>query len=523
MPSTKLINTLFASFLLLNLKSAYSFDFSNSIKKLFIPEFESLQDVEKAPKVIKSSARAVFRFEGGTGSFVKHDKKIYIMTNNHVLGFKHCARNGCFAKAVFNYQKGANALHKTLFVTPVAASADVDVSFYEFKEVTSGGDFVNVKPSAVLEFESEEPKVASDVFPIGHPRKSIKKFSSGKIVKFENGYMYVDALTLPGNSGSPIISRDGKIVGIHHSSAKKNDGFTREGLLYVGRASSNLSMLKVLDNGIKNNQEQLAKFLDVNRKVSLSTAKKYSTIYKKSKTIPSLLNKLDFFTALYKDCESRIDMATTHTGKFIKSHDSCTVASSWINCGNKKGEDISVEYVLATTLDDAHPDFGSKAGYCPALKMRKNWANLFLKIGEKYRSFHGKDPLAWTAEALSKLITNSKNTATVVVKNIEAETGTSKGGLNVTNMLRVAKNSESLKDVIVNGIDLKKTILSYKDITGYQYELSKIAQTADQLHNHTHLKNEEFEPLIKTILDEPQLSLNAKLIVEKIAYEKGLL
>jgi V8-like Glu-specific endopeptidase len=503
-------------------EAAYSFDLSG-IKKFFIPEFESLQDVKEASKFIKSSSRAVFRFEGGTGSFVKYNDQLYIMTNNHVLGYKHCARNGCFAKAIFNYEKGKSAVNKTLFVTPVAASTDVDVSFFKFKEVTANGDFLSVKPNVFLNLTPSNAQVGSEVYPIGHPRKSIKKYSSGKIVKYENGYMFVDALTLPGNSGSPIVNSAGEIVGIHHSSAKKNDGFTRDGLLYVGRASSNISIVNVLEKGLKNTKDQLVKFWDVNKPVSYRYAKKFSKIYIKSKTIPSLRSKQDFFDSLYEDCKTKLDLGSNHAGKFVKSHEACSVASSWINCGKGIKEDISVKYVLAATLNDSHPDFEQTSGYCPNIAMKKKWANLFLKIGHKYRSFHGKDPLLWTAEALSKLISNSKTNSKVVLKNIEAELGKDSANVTVTNMLRVASNSEALSSLKVKNIDIKSQIKDYKKIVGYEYELSKIAKTANELHNNMHFTDSEFKTAIDSILSEDQLSLNAKLIVEKIAYEKGLL
>ena len=200
-------------------------------------------------------------------------------------------------------------------------------------------------------------------------------------MKYENGYMFVNALTLPGNSGSPILDVDGNIVGIHHSSAKKNDAITRDGLLYVGRASSAESILEVLNQGILDRTSQLAKFWNVDKPTSLSHAKKFSKIYIKSKTIPVLSNKVDFFSSLYNDCNKKLDLDTNHAGKFTKSHDSCTVAKSWLSCNKSESENLSVKYVMATTLDDSHPDFDGFGGY-PKLNYEKKWANLFLNIAE---------------------------------------------------------------------------------------------------------------------------------------------
>lgn len=499
-----------------------AFSFTNTIKQFFITEYDSLQDIENAPKEIRKISSAVFRFEGGTGSFVKFGDEIFIMTNNHVLGYKHCSRKGCFAKAVFNYEKGKQAVFKNLFVTPAAVSEDVDVSFFRFKEINEAGDFMTVRPNLYLEFETNRAEVGETVYPIGHPRTSIKKFSSGQVVKYENGYMHVNALTLPGNSGSPIVNIAGKIIGIHHSSVKRNDGFTREGLLYVGRASSSPAILKVLEAGLSDPDTLLAKFWNVDRAVSFSSAKSFTRIYKKSKTIPMLTTGKDFFETLYDDCSRRLDLETTRSAKFARSHESCSVALNWIGCAAPEKE-VSVKYILASTLTDSHPDFDGYGSYCPRGKMKSKWANLFLKIGRKYRDFHGKDPLVWTAEGMSKLASDPKRASKIASTNIRKELNNSNNMVSVSTILMLSQYSSVEKIDKINGIDLVELVKKYREIPNYEYDLADIADATQALYENNHLDKDELKEIVDSILAESQLSLNAKLAVEKIAFEKDVL
>ena len=122
-----------------------------------------------------------------------------------------------------------------LFLTPVATDQDVDVSFFHFKEALEDGTFKSLGVPVALELDTiPTPRglLKNHIYVLGHPRLGLKKVSSGNIIRLERGHIIVSAYTLPGNSGSPILSEQGKVVGIHHSSVKRNDNVTKSSVLH---------------------------------------------------------------------------------------------------------------------------------------------------------------------------------------------------------------------------------------------------------------------------------------------------
>jgi S1-C subfamily serine protease len=78
----------------------------------------------------------------------------------------------------------------------------------------------NAKTCAPLEIEVPVPKIGEDVFAIGDPLGLEKTVTKGIVSSFrqtESGvhYIQIDASLNPGNSGGPLLSRRGKVIGVN--------------------------------------------------------------------------------------------------------------------------------------------------------------------------------------------------------------------------------------------------------------------------------------------------------------------
>lgn len=59
-----------------------------------------------------------------------------------------------------------------------------------------------------------EPHPQENVVILGHPELGPLVFSEGSVTDMVAGTLHMSARVLPGNSGSPIMGRDGRIIGI---------------------------------------------------------------------------------------------------------------------------------------------------------------------------------------------------------------------------------------------------------------------------------------------------------------------
>jgi V8-like Glu-specific endopeptidase len=186
--------------------------------------FAQLKNVEQSPAPILAASKAVVALERGTGSFVSHRGQVFLMTNHHVLSESDCALDGCFETVNLQRAKGEKQETVVLKLVPVASNADADVSFFTFEEAQDpkNPDLKSVKTFAAphtiaMTEKNSQELVGANINIVGHPHLGLKKWSSGKILQTEIGYVSSNGLSLPGSSGSPVLDDSGNLVGIHHS------------------------------------------------------------------------------------------------------------------------------------------------------------------------------------------------------------------------------------------------------------------------------------------------------------------
>ena len=163
---------------------------------------------------------------GGTGFFVNHEGRTYILTNEHVIsGIKREIKGNSSLRLAAESKSGK--IYSNIKVFGTHKYADVGIILID--ELQEG--------YAALSISKTEAKTGEDVFLIGHPDyqyfsitsgilsrsfeekeydqalKDFKKNKYGEIVWLSR--LQYTANSLPGSSGSPILNKDGEVVGIH--------------------------------------------------------------------------------------------------------------------------------------------------------------------------------------------------------------------------------------------------------------------------------------------------------------------
>ncbi|MCY4380008.1 MAG: serine protease [Proteobacteria bacterium] len=464
-----------------------------------IPQFHAFKDVDQLKGILRKVSLAVVKLDDATGSFVCYQNQSFLMTNHHVLGTKNCAVEGCYAKAILRFEARSKATPILLHATPIVARQDLDVSFFQVKQVTDHGH-QPFKPDYCLTLNTKRPKTSSPILLIGHPRGGVKKFSKGHILENHRGHIFVSAFSLPGSSGSPLVNHKGEVVGIHHSSAKHNDMFSREEIIYRGRGSSAEAIFKVLQRSLKTPKITQNKFIQTTQPINYTAAKKYTRIFLKAHKHPILNHKVNFFDQLYLECSQGINKTYRTLRDLSAAHKSCHLAKTWINCSHMRSR--------------------FTYGYCPVKNKRHKWRNLFGKISKQYQKFHGSHSSAWQIAAYALDSTNSHHHFMAA----KLKPWLAQQYLTTTKLHQLFEYSLLIKSHSIK-LPAKENRLIWRFLSQYdmnhrlKWHLRKIAQISYNLFLAGNLTQDQLSGLLNRLLNERQLTLHSLLTIEKFMFE----
>jgi len=119
-------------------------------------------------------------------------------------------------QADYNYKKSVANLSQSftiiladnteLNVRLVATSADQDLALLKLD---------GYKTPALQKYEARALTPGGALYAIGNPAKLNNSVTSGIFSGFEQGFIQTNAQIYPGNSGGPLVTDDGKVVGIN--------------------------------------------------------------------------------------------------------------------------------------------------------------------------------------------------------------------------------------------------------------------------------------------------------------------
>ena len=556
----RLISLILVLILALNTKNSYIYALIDYKDKVQINQFSALKHPHyiKNLKIKKAAKAVVLINNSGTGSFVRYQNKNYLMTNNHILGSKNCAASGCFVNIKTNYQFNNSFDSVDLFVVPIAARSDMDIALFRFskiKEKTKNNyEYLNYQPEYLLTLNESNQDVLSNYYyelfyMIGHPRAGLKKISTGKIIKKNKGYIYIDAFSLPGNSGSPILDHNAQIVGIHHSSRKRNDMFTKSKIVYLSRGSSLQTLKKIFKAAHMSDINYKKSFVNINRKISFEKAKKNYKLYIQARKIPKLTDNSNFFDKLYYHCKNNINLKTLNFDLYKKSHKSCTIAKKWINHCNRNtkknhqyfqktankssnfNSQYHADYLVKNKKNQTKIDHSNYCSVNSDSNLIAKFKTLFQLIANGYDSFvGGTDQIKlWPSDINHELLILNKKTAKFVLDDKKINNLSIDEIVNISDQLSNYKLNKVNKIKNFNQINNKKfqrifvqyaknMLINYKSYIGYEYYLESIARIAFNLYKSNKIPRSLYQNSIINIQKDPNLTLYAKLAIEKMLY-----
>lgn len=499
----------------------------------------ALRNTHLLQGALQRSNRAIFMLRDGTAAFVRYKNHVWVMTNNHVVGLGSCSAEGCWAPAALDFEAGKAPRHVLMHLTPAAARDDVDLSLFRYRVFALSGKPLSFQPPATLTFAPPSRSTylpGSPVTVIGHPRSGLKKFSQGTIRREHLGYLMVDALTLPGSSGSPLLNGRGEIIGIHHSSSKRNDMWTARGLLYQGRGSSLTAIRRVLSEALQRSSSKFSRsasaFVSLRSPVSFAQAQKLSRIFQAAGTIPKLTQGGFFFDELYRHCLPKLHLRAATLHSYRKSHHSCTVAQQWLRCPAEHASTTNLaEVVLSQNLPRSHATGlwttrqEAVHYYCPSgPKERLKWLQLMRKVGQGYRRFVGADPLQWSFDATLSLAESPHSLLRTLTFALREERRHNPGHRTLwhpQHLHRIAQLTQRFPAAAHHALVRKAAhhLLQYQNIQDYAFHLPALARAAHHFGQKGLITPTQLQDLLSRMKNDPELTLWAQLAVERVHYE----
>lgn len=185
--------------------------------------------------IIESSLPSVviIRTDSGQGTGFFIDKDGYIITNAHVLADS----SGDLATGIY----AVNYLGERIDVDFIGYDGILDIALLKSQD---SGDYKSLELG-----DSNDVKIGEKVIAIGNPYGLVFSVSEGIVSGIHrkgpsqiDAYIQIDAALNPGNSGGPLIGKNGEVIGINNFkiSGGENLGFALESN-YIKQAVNDVS------------------------------------------------------------------------------------------------------------------------------------------------------------------------------------------------------------------------------------------------------------------------------------------
>jgi len=460
-----------------------------------------LYDLAKASSPMQTAAKAVVRIVhpagiAGTGSFISADG--LLMTNAHVLGGELCLREGCAVSLSFEHERGQLALPgRDVYAVPEHVDVGLDMAVLRVFL-----DEAKTQPLGTPDFLSFDPRVAADlvgehVTAVGHPFGALKKWSSGYVVDVDGEWFDTTVFSLPGGSGSPILSDAGLIVGLLHRGAEGFDLLTSTSAQVTAIATAGADLQRALTAPLP------ASVLSLGQPITPEQALQYSAAFLAASTwnVDIAGQSVPLVSLMGADCDAGLAREDYTSFEELESAlSSCFAALDFIECRSD---------VLEQTKTNPKP--------CPA--DREAWLQRLQTASDKQQAFNGSLDLSAISYSMEALADNYA-------------AGEQTGRMNLVALL--ARTQPKLDFTIASylaayGVDTyanqstRDYFLNYEKVPFYERNAYQIATSAFLLYSTGELTSKQTLEIARDLYHDRDVSVGAKLQLEELLYNAGTL
>jgi hypothetical protein len=388
---------------------------------------------------------------------------------------------------------------QTVFALPVAVDAGLDIALVQMYDQANGSALTSPN---FLSFNAQDSAslMGTHVTIVGHPKGALKKWTEGVVVDANGEWFWSTAYTLPGDSGSPVLDDQGKFVGILHRGPTSEDLFTEDGVnMYsIGTASAPIA-------AAINALTLPAAMISIAAPTTLDQFLANSDVYMNSRTtMVSVGGTLtDALSLLGQACDAGLARQNFESPDDMWTALSpCYAAERWIDCrANSTTGTLNVGYV------------------CPNANDNAAWANRYQSANQVSIAMNGQ-PDYYSISSCVAALQSSWNL------------GVQAGAASLQQVLDDVKPVLDWPVVYYltvfgissyNGTDIKNYVVNYEQQLHYELQAVNIGYAASWLWSNNFMSKADMSALVKQLMNDPNVSVGAKLTLEEYLYDRQVL
>ncbi len=477
-----------------------------------------LQPMPLAPPAISKAGKAVVRIstvlgELGTGFFIEGG---LFATNEHVIGPDNCTREGCYFDIDLNYQHGSKSKKVEVYAVPLVVASQSDVTILELYLPEEG------KPKAArfvspaeLSFATQGPSLNEPLFIVGHSFGGLKRWSQSKAFRQMGDWCSSEHVCPPGNSGSPVLTEEGKLAGIVHRASNTGreiqDLTSARHIAYFSVATSFQNLISLDAPG---RERTLASFSSIPESAPIRIDDEEEI---DSPTFPTLENfvmrKLSQLRLATEDEETSVSVPQLLLRACLEEVQD-----------EANAEDPDYEYDtchFVRSFIDCTPD-PSPGTFCPKAHERTTYQEAFAEIAEYRELNNGPDYLDWLLAVETDFAPTNESARAAGRKVLSKQLARTR--LAALDFLPyVANLSSTPEEMNFEGVDYLDLLHNYSKQASYSPFLEEIGMAIDTLAVRDVLPRSDLKRLYKQLLSDEKLPANARAEIEADAYDHGLL